>query len=256
MPWYEESFGSEYLELYAHRDLAEACANMGALVELLKLRRDEPVLDLCCGAGRCLLALRRMGFGNLVGLDLSAELLAEAGALLSSAPSSPVGNVGKEAGGIGLLRADMRVVPFQDHFAAVLSIFTSFGYFEEDEQNQAVLGAVSAALRHGGLFVLDYLNRDYVISHLVPQEERLLRGRRVCHRRWVSADGLRVEKATTVHGPDGPQQFFESVRMYSETEMRQMLCAEGFTAIRSYGSFSGEEFTAKSERLILVAQKG
>ncbi|MBU0512308.1 MAG: class I SAM-dependent methyltransferase [Chloroflexi bacterium] len=74
-PWYEESFGRDYLMLYTQRDISEARANVQSSLELLSLQRNTPVLDLCCGAGRHLLALRELGFERLVGLDLSNELL-------------------------------------------------------------------------------------------------------------------------------------------------------------------------------------
>ena len=60
--WYEESFGYDYLELYAHRDDAEARSDVRAIIELLDPPRDEPLLDLCCGACRHILVLREMGF--------------------------------------------------------------------------------------------------------------------------------------------------------------------------------------------------
>ncbi|HUT18782.1 MAG TPA: class I SAM-dependent methyltransferase, partial [Anaerolineae bacterium] len=74
-PWYEDSFGSEYLELYAHRDEEEARSEIEAVVRLLDPPREEPLLDLCCGACRHILVLREMGFTRIVGLDLSEKLL-------------------------------------------------------------------------------------------------------------------------------------------------------------------------------------
>ncbi|MGQ9554972.1 MAG: class I SAM-dependent methyltransferase [Anaerolineae bacterium] len=245
MPWYEASFGCEYLNLYAHRDVAEARANIRALTQLLPLSKDEPLLDLCCGAGRHLLALYELGCHRLVGLDLSAELLAVAAESLA----------GME--GITLVRADMRQLPFAGCFTTVLSLFTSFGYFDKDEENRAALAAVCQALRQRGVFVLDYLNRDYVVSHLVSSDERELSGRRVRNIRRLTDDGRRVEKVTTVVTEAGDRrQFFESVRLYSLAEMQEMLHSEGFANISAYGSLAGQEFGPGSERLILVAEKG
>ena len=99
--WYEESFGAEYLQLYAHRDQAEAAAHVRAIQALLDPPQDEPLLDLCCGGGRVLVALWQAGFRHLAGLDLSADLLqAAAGALrrvgvphvlVSGEPALPTG---------------------------------------------------------------------------------------------------------------------------------------------------------------------
>jgi len=251
MTWYESSFGQDYLTLYAHRDVAEARANMRALVRLVSPPLDEPLLDLCCGAGRCLLALRELGYRQLVGLDLSADLLrAAAGALSARWPGAGGGTPPL------LVRGDMRHIPFERTFATVISIFTSFGYFESDEENHAVLAAVSRGLRPRGAYVLDYLNRDYVVAHLVPEDDKQVGDWRVHNLRRLSQDSRRVEKTTTVTAADGgSRRFFESVRMYTEAEMRQMLAAAGFDQVRAYGSLAGEPFGPESQRLVLVARK-
>ncbi|NPV07751.1 MAG: class I SAM-dependent methyltransferase [Anaerolineae bacterium] len=261
--WYEESFGSEYLRLYAHRDLAEACANIRAIEALLSPPKDEPLLDLCCGAGRYLVALWRAGFRRLVGLDLSEDLLQVAAKELRRAgvpqvclvSGEAVGDDAPDAERVLLVREDMRRIPYRDIFATVISIFTSFGYFETDEDNRAVLVAVQRALRPEGTFLLDYLNRDHVITHLVPEDERLLPDCRVHNHRWITDDGLRVEKLVTMTPERGePRQFRESVRMYSQREMREMLISAGFAAVRAYGSLAGEPYGPDSPRLVLVAQ--
>ena len=79
-----------------------------------------------------------MGFTQLVGLDLSEELLQVGACDLAQACT----DAGQSLEGVRLVRSDMRSIPYEDHFATVLSLFTSFGYFEEDRENQAVLWAV------------------------------------------------------------------------------------------------------------------
>ncbi|MBN1937263.1 MAG: class I SAM-dependent methyltransferase [Anaerolineae bacterium] len=248
-PWYEASFGKEYLELYAHRDEAEAHADIKAIVDLISPPRDQPLLDLCCGAGRHLASLVELGFTSLVGLDLSHELLHVAERRLH--PSD-----GCADGKILLVRADMREIPYQNHFAAVLSLFTSFGYFDDDAQNQAVFGAVYRALRPGGTFLIDYLNRDYVVDNLVECDSKELPDRRIDNVRCLTEGCRRVEKTVIVTIADGRQRtFHESVRMYSQAEMIDMLRAEGLVDIWTCGSLNGECFECGSERLILVAKK-
>jgi SAM-dependent methyltransferase len=253
-PWYEDSFGYEYLELYAHRDEEEARSDIGAIVRLLDPPRHEPLLDLCCGACRHLLVLREMGFTQLVGLDLSEELL-QVGArqLASDRAALPK----RPCPGVELVRSDMREIPYRDHFATVLSLFTSFGYFERDEQNARVLRGVLRALRPGGRFLIDYLNRDYVIANLVERDETTLADRHIENVRCLTEGCRRVEKTITVTASDGRvRQFHESVRMYSRYEMVEMLRATGFVHPMCYGSLAGEACSAESNRLILIAAKG
>lgn len=247
-PWYKESFGLEYLKLYGHRNLAEARANVKEIVNLLSLQKDTPLLDLCCGAGRHLLVLRELGFRNLIGIDLSEELLQVAAREITA-------KNGSTPFAIPLIQGDMRAIPFENHFAAILSLFTSFGYFEADEENQAVLNTVYRALRPGGVFLLDYLNRKYVIENLVPEDEKTLESGHVKNVRSLTADCRRVEKTTTFIQGETEHQFQESVRIYDPDEMAEKLKMAGFINIRRHGSVSGDTFSHTSDRLILVAEK-
>ena len=247
IPWYVRSFGRDYLDLYPHRDDAEARADVEAIVNLIDPPKDEPLLDLGCGAGRHLLALHNAGFRRIVGLDLSDELLQVAAQRLAE--------VG--AKGIELVNADMGHIPYTEHFATVLSLFTSFGYFEHDEENAAVLAAVKRALVLGGCFLIDYFNCDWVMTHLVTEEEQDVAGRHLHIERRLTPDNRRVEKTTRVLKPGNHEKtYHESVRLYSASEIETMLEAEGFTNIRRFGSLQGEPHGSQSPRLILVAEKG
>ena len=247
IPWYVHSFGREYLELYPHRDDAEARADVQAIIELIDPPKDEPLLDLGCGAGRHLAALHRAGFRHIVGLDLSSELLEIAAERLAEAGE----------GGIELVNADMAHIPYEEYFGTVLSLFTSFGYFERDEDNAAVFAAVRKAAVPGARFLIDYMNRDWVIANLVGREEKDVAGRRVRIERRLAAGRRRVEKTTRVLGPEGEQKtYHESVRLYSPLEVGKMLEAEGFVNVRRYGSLRGAPHHSESPRLILVGEKG
>ena len=251
--WYEESFGYEYLELYAHRDAAEARADIEAIVRLLDPPRDEPLLDLCCGACRHALVLRGMGFSQIVGLDLSGDLLDVAARTLAAADEQSPGPCGE----VELVCSDMRDIPYENHFATVLSLFTSFGYFETDRENQRVFEAVYRALRPGGRFLIDYLNRDYVIANLVERDERTLPDRHIQNVRCLTDECRRVEKVVTVTAKTGRvHEFHESVRMYSQDEIVRMLATAGFTGIQCCGSLDGQACDHESTRLILIAGKG
>ena len=247
IPWYVHCFGREYLDLYPHRDDAEAQADVEAIIELIDPPKDEPLLDLGCGAGRHLVALHSAGFRHIVGLDLSAELLEIAAQRLTKAGAE----------GIKLVNADMAHIPYEEHFGTVLSLFTSFGYFERDEENVTVFAAVRKAALPGGRFLIDYMNRDWVIANLVGQEEKDVAGRRVRIERRLTAGRRRVEKTTRVLGPEGEEKtYHESVRLYSPLDVEQMLEAEGFVNVRRYGSLRGAPHRSESPRLILVGEKG
>ncbi|MHB0875669.1 MAG: class I SAM-dependent methyltransferase [Anaerolineae bacterium] len=263
--WYETSFGLDYLRLYPHRDLAEARANVAAMLAWLPLPSDQPLLDLACGACRVLVSLSERSFTRLVGLDLSLDLLRVGAQALREAgvpevclyaadrPERPE----PDSDRVVLVQGDMRQIPYEGYFATVLSIFTSFGYFPTDAENEQVLAGVARALRPEGLFVLDYLNRERVAGHLVPSDEqRRPDGSVVRNHRAITADGLRVEKTTEVAGTDGERRVFhESVRMYTPAEVGAMLQRAGLAETQHRGNFAGDAFGPGSERLIVVAAK-
>jgi SAM-dependent methyltransferase len=252
--WYEQSFGREYLELYSHRDEAEARADIEAIIHLLDPPRDEPLLDLCCGACRHVLVLREMGFSRIVGLDLSGELLDVASEKLAAVYAQ---ETDPSCAQVDLVCSDMRDIPYESYFVTVLSLFTSFGYFQTDTENQEVFDAVYRALRPGGRFLIDYLNRDYVIANLVERDEVTLPDRHIQHVRCLTSGCRRVEKTTIVTtGTGQAHEFHESVRMYSRREMIGMLDAAGFESIQCYGSLEGQSCDRESKRLILIAEKG
>lgn len=246
MTWYEKSFGSLYLEVYAHRDRREAERDVRAIVELIDPDREAPFLDLGCGAGRHLSALRRLGFAHIVGLDLSAALLGEA------ARNLPL----RGAGRIMLVRGDMREIPFRGVFAAVVSIFTTFGYFAEDAENARIVSSVRQALGVGGVFLLDFLNRESVIAHHVREDVQEISGMRVRNIRTLTEGNRRIEKRITVERPgEEPVELFESVRLFSRDEIAAIFTGAGLERIRCYGSLSGEPYSQESERLVMVAER-
>ena len=244
--WYENTFGRDYLSLYPHRNDEEAERDVSSILRLIDPLRGEPLLDLCCGAGRHLVALRHTGFTHLTGLDLSKDLLAEARARLDAESMLD----------IQLIQADMREIPGSDLYSTIVSLFTSFGYFEHDSENERVLQSAYRALARGGTFLLDTLNRAYVMASLVPHEEKELNGKRTIIHRHITSDGLRVEKETRITQPGSPETTYrESVRMYKKTEIEQMLREIGFINPRFYGDLMGQAFSDKSPRMVFVAPK-
>jgi SAM-dependent methyltransferase len=235
--WFEQWFGEAYLRAYAHRDEADAERLVGLLDVLGVAAPGQRVLDLACGPGRHTAALARRG-ARVVGLDLSRALL----------------DAARDAGADRLVRADMRRLPFRaGAFDVVLNLFTSFGYFADDREHQGVLGEVARVLRHGGRFVLDFLNAPAVRAGLVSRDERTTGGTTVVQERWLSADGRFVHKRIQVD-PDR-RTFTERVRLYGRAELEAMMAAHGIHPIRAAGAYDGGPHGAESERLILLGER-
>jgi SAM-dependent methyltransferase len=232
--WFEEWFGEEYLHLYPHRDDSEADRLVALLGRALPWRAGWRVLDVACGAGRHLAALERAGAAP-VGCDLSAPLLRRA----------------RDATRRPLVRADMRALPFRPRsMDLTVNLFTSFGYFAEDEEHTDVIGQMLSTVRPGGRFVIDFLNAEQVRSALVAWEKTDLGGAAVEIRRAITADGRFVRK--TISLADG-RRFEERVRLLGPPELEAMIRSHGAVVEGRFGDYRGAPLTGGA-RTILIAR--
>jgi len=241
-PWWIAAFDSTYAQRYAHRNDAEAALALNTLVEHGVVAPNDRVLDLCCGAGRHLAQLRARGIAT-IGLDYSQDLLALARARVTSA---------------GLVRGDMRALPFRAAtFDVVIHMFTAFGYFEDDKENEHVLREVARVLREGGRYVLDLFNAKPTIEALVPEFEREMPdGSSVREKRWYDPHRRRIYKTTTTTREGSARAFTESVRVFSPEELEEWLKRGGFSIVSRLGDYAGARFDpAQSPRMITFVSK-
>jgi len=222
----------------------------GLEVERL-LQRAQPelggdVLDIPCGTGRHAVALARRGFA-VTGVDRTALYLERA--------RSRAVEAGVE---IELVEQDMRSFSRPQSFDLALNLFTSFGYFEDEEEDLRLLESVCAALRPAGVLVMemhgkeqlcrDFRERDWHRledegeSYLL--EERRLRG----DWSWIDTTWILVRDGST-------RSFTFGLRLYSGTELRRALEAAGFSEVRLYGGLDGSPYDHEAERLVAVARR-
>ncbi|KUP21567.1 class I SAM-dependent methyltransferase [Paenibacillus sp. DMB5] len=237
--WYEKSFGEDYLIVYRHRDFCGARHEVEKMIGWLDLPEGSKVLDLCCGMGRHSLALAEAGFA-VTGVDLSEVLLREARA-----------QDGAEA--VTWLRSDMRELPLDGGFDAVVNLFTSFGYFEDDEEQVKVLREVYRMLKPGGKFIIDFLNPAYVIAHLVPHSTREDGDNLIDESRRIEDGYVKKDIILTSKGDDTPRKYHERVKLYPLETFKQLIAAAGLQLEAVHGSYDEEEYDEEhSKRMIFV----
>ena len=208
--WWDDAFRAAYGEVYGHRSDAQAAAEVAGLLPRLR-RLAGPVVDAACGGGRHLAALRAAGIAA-VGFDLSGDLLATARA--------------RPACRGRLARGDLRAPPFASGCAAVLCLFTAFGYFDDDG-NAACLAALAGMLAPGGVLVLDLPEPAALRAGLVPTSERTTAGGWRVHERRALV-GSRVEKDVEARPPGGETvRWRESVRLYEAGDLAAMAAGAG-----------------------------
>ncbi len=242
--WYDRAFGPWYLKLYPHRDLSEAERAIGAVASWLP--DAGAVLDVGCGPGRHLRILAGAGRA-VIGVDRSRALLSEA--------ARRPGLEGR------LVRCDMRYLPFAGgRFGAVLSMFTTFGYFESPDAHVRLLAEYARVTRPGGRLVLDYLNAPAVRAGLVPRSVRRVEGYRVEERRSIvsRADDRAVVKDLVILDAEGAEveRFREEVALYDRETLNGLLERSGWRPLASLGDYDGSAWSPAAPRLVTVAERG
>ena len=241
--WFEEWFESEeYLTVYRHRNSEEAEILVSFILNKVNLPIRAKVLDLGCGAGRHALLLAKKGFA-VTGVDQSAKLLSVAD---------------DEAKKNGLhamfVRDDIRTVHFHEKFNLILNVFTSFGYFKNDEDNFSIFGNVESLLTDEGTFVFDFLNAQNVKENLVPISRTEIDGLVIEQSRKIEANNVVKDITLTQNG--SVKNFRESVRLYTKQDVIEAMSKNNLSVEMIFGSYSGEPFDERSSsRLILLCKK-
>ena len=244
---YMEFFGDDYLGAYHETISAEnALIEADFVQQVLQLPVGSEVLDLCCGHGRHSVLLAKAGL-NMTGLDLSEQYLEQAALNAMS--------VGIE---LELVHSDMREIPFNSRFDAVINLFTSFGYLSSDNEDVNVLKQVSKALKPEGRFLIDLINRDWVASNNLEEESKTAPNGTVYqeHRKLDLVNG-RIQNSFTVTTPDG--EIYTSngltIRLYTLGELTTMLADVGLATERVYGGYGAQPYNNEARRMIVLAVK-
>jgi len=238
--WYQNWFGKDYLKVYSHRDLKDAQKLVELILSNITLYKDSNILDIGCGQGRHLSIFAEKQY-QITGVDLSPVLL-------RIAKEKHINN-----SFVQLIQADMRQLPLQSKFDLVLNLFTSFGYFENDDENINVLKQINALIKDTGSFVIDYFNSDFVKKNLVPKHKKEVGELIVEQERYI--EDSRIKKKINLMKDGKKSTYFESVKLYSPEEIFNMLQSVNLKINKTYGDYNGTSFNEDSPRLLVFGEK-
>jgi SAM-dependent methyltransferase len=244
-PWYVDFFDGDYLRIFLPVLPDErTAAEVNAVVERLGLAPGAHLLDLCCGHGRHAVPLAQLGY-RVTGLDRSRPLLDRAAALAAA-----------QGERVGLVRADMRRLPFADaSFDAVLNLFNAFGYLEDDAQDELVLAEVARVLRPGGRFLQELANREALVRGWHDSDvTRTGDGLVVLQERTLNLRSGRERVRYTLLEPGGGQTTAEhAIRLYALTELEAMLGRAGLELLAVHGDLGGGPLELDSSFVVTLS---
>lgn len=234
--WFASWFDTPYYHiLYKDRDNSEAQLFMDILTHYLNLPEHGEILDLACGKGRHAIYLNSLGY-KVIGADLSENSIAHAKQFENETLHFQVHDMCK---------------PFNKQFDAVFNLFTSFGYFENEDDNLKTIQAIQADLNETGFGVIDFMNSNYVIDNLVPEETKTVENIDFQIKRFVK-DGY-IIKDIQFDDAGNTYQFQERVRAFTLEDFQALFDQAGVYLLDIFGDYKLHKFNKNtSERLIMI----
>ena len=243
--WFDDDdFWRElYGWMFAEERFAQAEAQLDKLLALTR-PSGKSVLDLACGPGRFSIPLAKQGM-KVTGVDRTKYLLDKARARAKAAKAD-----------IEWVRQDMRDFVRADAFDLAISMYTSFGYFDDKRNDIEVLENLFTSLRRGGVCLIDVLGKERLarvfqetVSATSPDKKMLL-----VQRHEIFDDWTRIRNEWLLIRGKETRRFTFHHTLYSGQELRDRMEQVGFD-VELYGTLDGTEYGPNAERLIAVGRK-
>ncbi|WP_082041787.1 bifunctional 2-polyprenyl-6-hydroxyphenol methylase/3-demethylubiquinol 3-O-methyltransferase UbiG [Lacinutrix sp. Hel_I_90] len=234
--WYASWFDTPFYHiLYKDRDYDEAETFMTNLTNYLNIPENGKILDLACGKGRHSVYLNKIGY-QVTGVDLSENSIRYAKQFENETLKFEVHNMCK---------------PYSETFDAVFNLFTSFGYFDNEEDNLNTIKAIKADLNETGFGVIDFLNSEYIIDNLIAENTKTVEGIAFHQKRYVHNGYIIKDISFTVNGE--AFEFQERVKALTLEDFEALFEEAGVYLLDVFGDHKLNKYHRKqSERLILI----
>ncbi|WBX72597.1 methyltransferase domain-containing protein [Tenacibaculum pacificus] len=232
--WFDTSY---YHTLYKHRNDADAQFFMRNITSFLQLPKTSHIADLPCGKGRHSVYLNSLNY-KVTGGDLSKNSITHAKQFENE-------NLHFEVW-------DMRD-PIKEKYDAIFNLFTSFGYFDDDNEDIAILKSIKNGLKEDGVFVLDFLNVEKVKNSLVTSEIKTVDNIEFNIKREIK-DGF-ILKHISFIADKKQHNYTEQVKFLTLDKMQIYFKKAGLNLKHVFGDYGLNEFDKNtSDRLILIGE--
>jgi len=243
--WFDDdSFWAEtYPFMFPKKRFADAFDQIDKILALVK-PRGKAVLDLCCGPGRCSVALAKKGL-VVTGVDRTEFLLKKAKRRARTAKVK-----------IEWVQCDMRDFVRPEAFDLALSMSTSFGFFDDKAEDSIVLSNTFTSLKPGGACMIDVLGKERLAKILQPTtSEKLPNGTTLVQRHEIFDNWTRIRNEWTLIRKGHAKAYTFHHTIYSGQELIDRMQQVGFADVELYGNLDGDEYGPNATRLIAVGHK-
>lgn len=240
MSWFENWFNTKYYHiLYGNRNHEEAKLFIHNLTSHLNLKANSKIIDIACGTGRHAIYLNMLGY-NVTGIDLSKNNIEKASKFSNK--------------NLQFFIHDMRKLFKSNQYDLAVNLFTSFGYFNKDSDNEKALISIAGNVKSEGLVVIDFMNVKKVLMNLIESEIKIINNIEFKINRTVKND--KILKSINITDEKEKFVFKEEVSIINLDKFSDYIKKSGLQIVEIFGNYHLESFNAlKSDRLILICKK-
>lgn len=256
--WWETTFNKKYTTTYADATPSElTIKQVDFLLKNLKLKPGAKILDLACGFGRHSIELAKKGY-NVTGVDFSNYLIKLA-----------VEEAKKQNINATFIQKDIRKIYFKGKFDAAINMFTSFGYFKNEEDHALAVKKFSQSLKVKGRLLIDLNNSIRTILSILKEskvekktklltnmhKEKLSNGLVLTTVNQFDHKTMRWNMKRSWKKEGKMKSYCTSIRLFFLPEINNLLKNNGLRIQKTWGDFDGRPFNFNSRRLIILAEK-
>lgn len=243
--WFEKIFDNDYIRAYARQN-KNTIEDVDGIIDLLSAQKNMKILDLCSGYGRHSLEMARRGY-NITGYDLSTEFLDHARK-----------KAAEEKLKVNFVHGDIRELDYNEEFDIILNLYTSFGYFSHEE-NQEVLESIYRALVPNGRFLIEALCFTGLIRRVDPEQPAsVFDGDDVMivdMRRFDLEQNILNVNRKLFFDDGSRREYTFALRVYTLAEMIRMIQKAGLKLVDYFGTLKGNAYDYQSTHYVIVAEK-
>jgi ubiquinone/menaquinone biosynthesis C-methylase UbiE len=223
--------------------LKNAKEEVDMLLGLLNIEMNGKILDMCCGTGRHSIELAKKGY-EVTGVDFTNYYI-------------ETGKTKSEENGLEIefIVDDMREFVREDYFHGAINCFTSFGFFENIDEDLQSLKNIHNSLKPGGKLLMEMMGKE--ILPTIYQDKRWYEEENVLYLEdtQIIDNWKFIDMNWIIINNNKRYDYSIKMRLYSAAELENILKMAGFKNIDFFGNFYGDEYDTEAERLIVVAQK-
>jgi SAM-dependent methyltransferase len=245
MEWFEsdEFWRDFYPYMFPAERFAAAKDDVARIITLTQCSGGK-VLDLCCGPGRHAVEFTQRGF-QVTGVDRSSFLLNRARE-----------HAGQTGAAVEWVKEDMRRFVRPTAFDVACNLFTSFGYFTDEQDNLQVLRNLCQCLKEGGALVMEMLGKERLARNWQNSIcTELPDGTLLLQRPQLRDDWCRIVSEWVLIKDGHTRSFSFEHSIYSGRELKDRLLSSGFQKVELFGDLLGSPYGLDAARLVAVARK-